>query len=151
MKTRFIAPALKPDLKNPLQWVILEPLTWRDPLHGAITVLPGARTDGASIPRLLWTLAGAPLRDNRVTPAAIIHDQLYATCGLNGQLSRKSCDAIFYRALLAAGCPKHRACLYWSGVRTGGWLGWNRYAKDHTALIYESAFIERDTGAPRAD
>jgi hypothetical protein len=142
----FRSPPLRPATDNPHRWQTLEPLTWNDPLHGAITVKAGARTDGASIPRLLWTLVGPPMRDSRVTPAAIIHDQLYATTGLCGQLSRASCDAIFYRALCAAGCQKHRAWLYWSGVRLGGWIGWRRYASDHDALLYELAFIDRDPG-----
>jgi len=147
---RFTAPPLRPAPDNPHLWQTLEPLTWNDPLHGAITVKAGARTDGASIPRLLWSLVGTPMRDSRVTPAAIIHDQLYATCGIGGQLSRESCDAIFYRALRAAGCPPHRAWLYWSGVRSGGWIGWRRYARDPESVIYQLAFIDHDTGH-RAD
>ena len=136
----FTAPPIAPVPGHPNRWRILEPLTWHDPLHGPITVLAQATTDGASIPRVLWTLAGAPLRDSRVLPAAIIHDQLYATCGM-GVLSRESCDAIFHRALLAAGCPRLRARLYWLGVRSGGWLGWSHYARDPEMLAFQSAFI----------
>lgn len=139
----FTAPPLAPIPGRPHHWRILEPLTWHDPLHGAITVLANATTDGASIPRALWTLVGAPLRDSRVLPAAIIHDQLYATCGM-GVLSRESCDAIFHRALIAGSCPRLRARLYWLGVRSGGWLGWNRYARDPEMLAIQSAFICRD-------
>lgn len=146
MTARFTAPPLKSDDACPWVWVTLEPLTWDDPLHGAITVHAGARTDGASIPRALWTLVGPPMRDSRVTSAAIIHDQLYATCGICGRLKRADCDDVFYRALRAAGCPKHRAWLYWLGVRLGGWIGWRRYAKDQEALAYQLQYISRDAG-----
>ena len=70
------------------------------------------------------------MRDWRVLRAAILHDQLYCSLGLDGQLSRADCDAVFRRALLAAGVPAYKAWLYWLGVRAGGWVGWRRYARD---------------------
>lgn len=48
--------------------------------------------------------------------AATIHDQLYAA----GQLSRRDCDAVFYRALRAEGVARWRAWIMWAGVRIGG-------------------------------
>ncbi|WP_160286819.1 DUF1353 domain-containing protein [Pseudomonas knackmussii] len=48
--------------------------------------------------------------------AATIHDQLYTT----GQLPRKDCDAVFYRALRAEGVAAWRAFIMWLGVRLGG-------------------------------
>ena len=141
----FTAPPLVPVPGYPRCWETLADLTWHDMLHGAITVKAGARTDGASIPRLLWSLVGAPLSDSRVLPAAIIHDQLYCTCGLNGELSREDCDAIFHRALVAAGCPQLRAWLYWTGVRSGGWLGWRRYKRNPEAVAYDLQFITRQS------
>ncbi|SDI53847.1 DUF1353 domain-containing protein [Pseudomonas panipatensis] len=48
--------------------------------------------------------------------AATIHDQLYTA----GQLPRKDCDAVFYRALRAEGVAAWRAWIMWAGVRIGG-------------------------------
>lgn len=48
--------------------------------------------------------------------AATIHDRLYAS----GQLRRKDCDAVFYRALRAEGVARWRARVMWAGVRIGG-------------------------------
>lgn len=139
-------PVLRPAPGESHTWELLEPLAFSAPGVGAIRVYPGARTDGASIPRPLWTLVGPPLRDTRVVAAAIIHDQLYCTAGLHGQLSRRECDQIFHAALLAGGCPRHRAALYYAGVRTGGWIGWMRYARNPERISRELALIGLDRG-----
>ena len=129
-------------------WKLAMPLVYRDALHGDITVYPGAITDGASVPRPLWSIVGSPLRDTRVVKAAAIHDQLYKTLGAG--LTRKQCDQVFCRALRDEGVSWVKAATYYIGVRIGGWIGWRRYARDHDALMYELAFINRNTGH-RAD
>jgi hypothetical protein len=120
-----------------------EPLIYSDPDIGTLTVQPGALTDGASIPRLLWTLVGSPMADWRVLRAAILHDQLYRSIGINGQLSRAACDKIFRRALRAAWVPTYKTWLYWLGVRLGGWIGWMRYASDPHESARQLAYITR--------
>ena len=135
-------PIIRAQASDYRRFQLCEALTYEDDFWGRITVKPGASTDGASIPRLLWTLVGSPLSDSRVLRAAIIHDQLYCTLGLDGKLSRESCDAVFKRALIAAGVPKYRSCIYWAGVRTGGWVGWRNYAKHPSRVREQLAFIE---------
>lgn len=54
--------------------------------------------------------------------AATIHDHLYAT----GQLPRRDCDAVFYRALRAEGVAAWRAWIMWAGVRLGGASHYNQ-------------------------
>ncbi|MEA1053430.1 DUF1353 domain-containing protein, partial [Lamprobacter modestohalophilus] len=117
-------------------------LVYRDTSLGTLTVQPGALTDGASIPRLLWTLVGSPMRDWRVLRAAILHDQLYRSLGVDGQLKRAECDAVFRQALIAAGVPAYKAWLYWSGVRIGGWVGWRRYAREPAQVKREVRLID---------
>lgn len=112
------------------RWLLIEHFQYEDTYFGLFTVLAGAITDGASIPRLLWTFLGSPMIDSRVFRAAVVHDQLYCSNGIIGQLSRKSCDAIFRRALIEAGVSQAKAWLYYSGVRSGGWVGWNRYKRN---------------------
>jgi len=142
------APVIKP-ADQPREWLHIQPLSYQDQL-GLITVQPGAFTDGASIPRPLWSLIGSPMQDHRVFRAAAIHDQLYKSLGylhaphIAGgyySLTRSACDAIFRRALIEAGIPRYKARLYWAGVRTGGWVGWRRYAKHPKRAEAERALI----------
>lgn len=123
-------------------WRLTDPLVYRDAEVGTLSVQPGAVTDGASIPRLLWTLLGPPMRDSRVLRAAAIHDQLYRSLGIGGHLQRAACDEIFRCALLAAGVPAHKAWLYWAGVRLGGWLGWSLYGRNPEKARAEARLID---------
>jgi hypothetical protein len=128
---------LRPVAGEKRRWELTERLIYSDPVEGVIRIAPGASTDGASIPRLLWTLVGAPLADTRVCPAAVVHDQLYCTLGLGGRLTRARADALFYRALRANGVSRLKACLYYLGVRLGGWVGWGNYASNPGAVERE--------------
>jgi hypothetical protein len=136
---------------QPHRWELEEPLAYRDSVHGAIVVLPGARTDGASVPRLLWTLVGSPMRDSRVLRAAVVHDQLYCTFGGAGALTRTQCDALFYRALRAAGVGWLKARAYYLGVRAGGWVGWRRYAQDPSSVARELQYLRIGASTQPAD
>ena len=100
-------------------WEVQEKLTFYDEESGyAITVLPGARTDGASIPRFFWRVIGGPF-SGRYIAAALIHDQLYKAQGA-GKFSRKAADQLFKRAMLASGVPGWKAEVMYSAVRMGG-------------------------------
>lgn len=54
--------------------------------------------------------------------SSILHDKLYS----DGLLSRKECDAVFYRAQRADGTARWRAAIFWLGVRLGGRWSYNR-------------------------
>jgi hypothetical protein len=58
--------------------------------------------------------------------AAVVHDYLYATRGLDGRYSRAGADAIFRQALQALGVPLWKRTLLWAAVRLGGADGWGR-------------------------
>jgi hypothetical protein len=58
--------------------------------------------------------------------AAVIHDYLYATRGLDGRYSRAQADAIFREALGALGAPRWKRVLLWAAVRLCGGRGWGR-------------------------
>lgn len=72
-----------------------------------ITVPKGYVSDGASIPRWLWSVAGSPFT-GRYVPAAFVHDYL-CQVGLEGKPEASWADThkIFYEAMLDNGCPKH--------------------------------------------
>jgi hypothetical protein len=71
-----------------------------------VRLLEGMPTDGASIPRPLWALVGAPL-DGEYTFAAILHDSMY-----RGQFeSRAVAD-----------------CLFKLGIQYAGGVSWAKFA-----------------------
>lgn len=104
------------------RWSLTEPLSFEaagDHGRRLVSLLPGLASDGASVPRLVWFVLGPPIGD-RVTPAALIHDGLYAA----QPLTRSEADEVFYRAMRSLGVGPVRAWLYWAGVRIGGWWSW---------------------------
>ena len=101
-------------------WVLHSDLTYTRPDHVAVTAPAGMLTDGASIPRLLWRVAGHPYQP-RVIRAAIIHDYLYRTHDSHG---RAWADQTFLLAMLADGVRRPAALAYYRAVRTFGWAAW---------------------------
>lgn len=86
-----------------------------------IHVPKGFVTDFASIPRLFWRLE-PPL--GRSGKAAVVHDYLYATRGLDGRYDRARCDEIFREAMGVLGVPMIKRNIMWAAVRAGGGKGW---------------------------
>lgn len=84
--------------------------------HGEIEVPAGFLTDGASVPRIFWTVF-SPFGD--YFSAAVIHDFLY-TAG-NRRFDRATVDRIFLAAMKDAGVPFVRRRLIYRAVRVGGW------------------------------
>lgn len=97
-------------------WVVGSPLVWQSSTE-RIAVPVGARTDLASIPRILRNLPWLdPAGVSR--SAAVLHDWLYNIHGY----SRAACDDILRRAIVARGGTKLVAWTFWAGVRIGGGL-----------------------------
>lgn len=89
----------------------------------AVWVPAGFVTDFTSVPWGLWNLE-PPLGD--AGKAAVVHDYLYASCGLGGRYSRAQADRIFREALGELGVPWWKRTLLWAAVRLGGAGGWGR-------------------------
>ena len=85
-----------------------------------VLVMPGFRTDGASIPRLLWRVLGHPFEADTIG-AAVRHDYAYQT----GRVPRKDADAAFYDNLRADGVGAVKARLFYFGVRMFGGRHYN--------------------------
>ena len=93
-----------------------------------VHVMPGFRTDGASIPRLLWRVFGSPY-DPDIFPAAIAHDALY-----RGEIvPREDADCNFLVMMAVSGVPKIKRRLVWLGVRLFGWITWLRHTPEGVA------------------
>ena len=90
-----------------------------------ITVPVGFPTDGASIPRLVWTLVGSRFSGLHVEPA-VIHDFLYAI----HLYSRKKADLIFLEALKSCGVSLWKRQIIYRAVRIAGHWAYHRHDND---------------------
>lgn len=93
-------------------WKLVKPYRF-----GAIEVPAGFITDGASVPRLFWSLFSPT---GSYLGAAVVHDWLYKA----KVTTRKEADSIFLAAMKAAGVGFVTRSLVYSAVRAGGWSAW---------------------------
>ncbi len=105
--------------------------TWSVSWRGLRFTIPkGFRHDGASIPRIAWTISGLT-PDGLLRAAALLHDALYRYAGRMPEsmgpaieISRSDADTAFYELMVEAGVPRWRAWVAWAGVRVGGRWSW---------------------------
>jgi len=107
-----------------------------------ITVPKGFVYDGASVPRIVWTLTGI-LPDGLIRAAALVHDWLYkhrgrlppgsyqqlhrgAWVNRDRAASREEADRLFARIMREAGVGKARRRMAYVAVRACGWLSFRR-------------------------
>ena len=84
----------------------------------AETIPKGFISDGASIPRFLWSTIGSPFHPPFI-PAALYHDYLLSLP--RGLLwDKKKIDREFHRLLIANGVSRFRAGLMYQAVRVFG-------------------------------
>lgn len=89
----------------------------------------GFNYDGASVPRVVWTLVGF-LPDGVHRPAALVHDWLYTHRGtvlINGvpfKYDRKFADRLFLHCLEYVGVKSWHARLAYLAVRGFGKFYW---------------------------
>ena len=106
-----------------------------------ITVFKGFVHDGASIPRLAWTLSGLT-PDGLIRAAALVHDWIYrhggklpassqkyrdtagAWCDTYGAWSRDDTDRLFARIMREAGVSKWKRRMAYRAVRWFGGSSW---------------------------
>jgi hypothetical protein len=108
------------------QWRLEQPFVYEVGFLGSgrvISVPVGFVTDGASVPRPLWSLLPAWGRYSR---AAVIHDYLcvllnsgtpHAEAG-----TRRKADAVFYEAMKVCGVGGVVRFVMWAAVRLAGML-----------------------------
>jgi len=100
-----------------------------------LLVFKNFRYDGASVPRLVWTLSGLT-PDGLIRAAALVHDIIYLQDGLPSKINpvayykirfkkkliftRKDADKIFLKIMIESGVAKWRAKLAYRFVRIGG-------------------------------
>lgn len=92
---------------------------------GEITVPAGFPTDGASVPRIFWTIF-PPW--GQYFGAAVLHDYLYSCTStlLYDHFTRKDADYLFLEAMYNLGVPRLTRHTIHTAVRA---FGGNRYKK----------------------
>ena len=105
-----------------------------------IIVPEGFTYDGATVPRLFWTLSGL-YPDGLIRAAALVHDWIYVHKGrppqgsvqqimnpgwtdISGKWSRKDCDKLFRRMMIESGMDKKHTEMAYLAVRLGGGYYW---------------------------
>lgn len=91
---------------------LLDDLVFEAPSY-IITVHSGFIWNGANIPKALQSLIGCPMD---YAYESCLHDALYAS----KLFSRKDCDKLFHKALLARGVDSPLAKAMYLAVRVGG-------------------------------
>lgn len=93
--------------------------------NGEIILVPaGFITDGASIPKIFWSIIGSPFTGKYKKPA-LIHDYLYAI----HLTSRKRVDSIFIEGMKYLGVSRIKRVLMWFAVKVGGAFVWQKCKK----------------------
>ena len=106
-------------LDDGVNWVAVEAFYYDTdvPIPGKrIVCEAGFISDFASIPRILWTLVGAPA-EGKYRKAAFLHDKLYRTRGL---ATRRMADAVLFEAMTVSGTNWLTRWEIYLGVRLGG-------------------------------
>jgi hypothetical protein len=94
---------------------VLERYSYTDGIGHTLTADPGFKTDGASIPRALWTIVGSPFTGKYIG-AAVVHDVGCDTHKYSWEVTHR----MFYTAMLELGVSEDYAKLLYWGVRIGG-------------------------------
>lgn len=106
-----------------------------------VIIPDGFTSDGTSIPRVLWSLAGIE-RDGLERRASWLHDYLYKNRGSVTRLTvmiagewrgvaiaftRDEVDGIFASLLLDSGVTRTRTAIMWTAVRAEGQKAWDSH------------------------
>jgi Protein of unknown function (DUF1353) len=102
-------------LPDGIHMKVLARYSYTDSERHTLVANPGFTTDGASIPRELWTIVGSPFTGKYVG-AAVIHD---VGCDSH-KYSWQTTHRMFYDAMMAEGVSENYAKLLYWGVRLGG-------------------------------
>lgn len=95
---------------------LLEAFWYTDPDGRRWEAPKGVVTNGATIPRTLWSSVGSPFT-GRYRRAAIVHDIALRKPGM----VRDEADSMFFLACKAGGCDPLECKLLYAGVRIGSW------------------------------
>jgi hypothetical protein len=123
---------------------VMTELSYTDP-QGTIWDAPaGSVTDGASIPRYLWSVMGGPF-EGKYRNASVLHDVAYE------KHNRPSwdCDRMFYNAMRCSGVSAAEAkTMYYALYKFG--RHWKFPIKRGKPVKYKGELVTRGEQIPRA-
>ena len=131
-------PDMKPPSGSGCEWTVRQ--LWKSPyLNGKrLSCQPGYTTDGASIPRLAWTLIGSPM-DVPLLGPALCHDMLYSAELVP---DHSTADWMFLEYMQMAGIGWAKRNAVWSAVRMFGWVVWGRHTLESVAAARKLCSVE---------
>lgn len=108
-------------------FTLAEPLVYCTEITGSCIIVPaGFETNFVTGRKLLVVRR---IVQDKMNPAAVIHDQLYS----DGSVPRELADDIFHEAMLVLGVAKWRAWAAWCAVRVFGGKFYNQVAEKKAA------------------
>jgi hypothetical protein len=124
-------PIVSSPLKSGEGQILVREFRWHGPFQGnnvLVTASPGFIWDGASIPRVAWSLIGSPFRGH-YQQAALVHDKIYVSHraffrGMSRGVNRKFADDLFRHIMKQDGTDEDLADQMWLAVRLGGSHAW---------------------------
>ena len=123
---------------------VMSEFSYTDP-YGLVWDAPaGSVTDGASIPRYLWSLIGGPF-EGKYRNASVLHDVAY------GEHKRpwQDCDRMFYYAMRCSGVSAVEAkTMFYALYKFGH--HWKFPIRRAKPVKYEGALVARGEEIPRA-
>ena len=127
-------------------WELTESFKYNNPPF-FILIPVGFKSDGASIPKLFWSVIGSPWT-GKYGFAALTHDYLYHI-----QLyTRQESDLEFYRAMQVLKVPWIKRWLIYHSVRTWGHFPWRHHKKRlEKKLEAIDADNKKNTQAPKTN
>jgi hypothetical protein len=113
---------LGPIVKGERTVILTEEFSARTDI-GTIRVPKGFVSDGASVPRSVYSIIGHPF--GKYLESAIIHDYLYRD-ETEFDASRAEADSIFLELMKAQGIGFSKRWAMYLAVRSGGWLSFKK-------------------------
>ena len=101
-------------------WEILEPFEYHSKKYGVTRVPAGFTSDGASFPKIVYSIMGSPWGGKYGRPS-VIHDFLYFK-----KYNRKKADKIFLEAMQKCGVSFWKRRIMYRMLRLFGWLSWRK-------------------------
>ena len=123
---------LKVNIVNENVFILSEDKTVES-LGYSVTVKNGFDFDGASIPKLLWSIYGSPLNGNYVV-ASLIHDGLYAS----QKVSKSVSDKIFLDIMKQSNVGYIKRTSMYLAVKMFGGKDWkeaSEYKDEYTNYV----------------
>lgn len=106
--------------------------TGKDKSYEEFTIPKGWEFDGASIPKVFWSVIGKPT-SSKFRLASMVHDWMYAN-----KMGQKNSDELFRKILKKEGVWNFKANIMWAAVRTFGRVFYNKSSPDMAARLLKT-------------